>query len=63
MAILWFYTVYEDSSYHGRLKKTEQGGSDEPFEPLFSDFADGADFRWLSAGTEIPADRTTPDRE
>jgi hypothetical protein len=46
--------------HFSRVKK--ENISDKAFEPLFFDFADGADSRWLFAGAEIPADRTTPDR-
>ena len=52
------------SSYATASKEPKKENiSDKAFEPLFFDFADRADFRWVFAGTEIPADRTTPDRE
>jgi hypothetical protein len=47
--------------HFSRVKK--ENISDKAFESLFFDFADRADFRWVFAGAEIPADRTTPDRE
>jgi len=48
---------------HSRSFEEKDGDSDEPLEPLFSGFADGADLRWLFAGAEIPAHLTPPDRE
>jgi len=61
---------YVDARNHkvlikGILKnqKEKKSISHKTFEPLFFDFADWADLRWLFTGAEIPADSTTPDRE
>jgi len=51
------------SSYATASTVAKNGYLDKAFEPLFFDFADRADFRWLFAGAEIPTDSTTPDRE
>jgi hypothetical protein len=45
------------------LQNQKMGILNKTFEPLFFNFADRADSRWLFAGAEIPADSTTPDRQ
>ena len=58
--VIWYITLF--LLIKGIFQNEKMDISDKAFEPLFFDFADRADFRWLFTGTEIPADRTTPDR-
>jgi hypothetical protein len=49
--------------FSNHFSKAKNMFLEKPLEPVFSGFADRADFRGVFTGTEISTDRTSPDGE